>query len=80
MKLDALRRARLFTQQSLAEQANIAVSTIYLIEAGRTTPRFNIIKKLCTALKVEPAEVDEFQAALQGTIKSGQGKGKDVER
>ncbi|MBI2906895.1 MAG: helix-turn-helix transcriptional regulator [Chloroflexi bacterium] len=80
MKLEVLRKSRLFTQQSLAEQANTAVSTIYLIEAGRTTPRFNIIRKLCAALKVEPHEVDEFQAALQSTEKSDRRKGKDVER
>ncbi|MFH1485610.1 MAG: helix-turn-helix transcriptional regulator [Chloroflexota bacterium] len=64
-KLESIRRARLFTQQSLAEQASVAVSTIYLIEAGRTTPRFNIIRKLCKALMVEPEQVDEFRAAIE---------------
>lgn len=78
-KLEAIRKARLFTQQTLAEKANIAIGTIYRIEAGRATPRFNIIRKLCDALTVDPSEVDEFRATLQGAGKADQRKDRDVE-
>lgn len=62
--LRVVRAERLLSIRELAEQAQVAPSTIYLTEAGRTTPRPNVMRRLATALGVEPAEVDEFRHAI----------------
>lgn len=63
--LKEARAAKLLTVRALAAKAGVAASTVYLIENGRATPRFSVIAKLCTALGVEPAAVDEFAAAMR---------------
>ncbi len=65
------RAARLLTVRGLAERAGVAFSTVHLIETGKSVPRFEVIEKLSRALGVEPAEVDEFAAAIEA---AGQGK------
>ncbi len=60
-----LRVAHLLSIRELAEQAGVAPSTIALIEAGRSTPRGRVIRRLATALDVEPAAVDEFRQAME---------------
>jgi len=62
--LREVRAARLMTVRSLAERAGVAFSTVHLIETGRSAPRFAVIEKLSAALGVEPAEVEEFAAAI----------------
>ena len=42
--LREVRTARLLSIRALAQQAGVAPSTVYLIEAGRTTPRFTVIR------------------------------------
>ncbi len=64
--LKAARAARLLTVRGLAERAGVAFSTVHLIENGRSVPRFDVIQKLSTALDVEPSEIAEFQAAIEG--------------
>ncbi len=59
------RAARLLTVRGLAERAGVAFSTVHLIETGKSIPRFGVIQKLSAALGVEPAEVDEFRAAIE---------------
>ena len=63
--LREVRAARLVSQRELAGLADVSLSAIYLIEAGRTTPRLAIIRRLCAALAVEPWEVAEFRRALR---------------
>jgi len=62
--LKEARAARLLTVRALAERAGVAFSTVYLIETGKSVPRFEIIEKLSAALGVEPAEIAEFAAAI----------------
>jgi DNA-binding XRE family transcriptional regulator len=62
--LATVRRKRLLTQRDLAEKAQVAHSTIALIEAGKTTPRIKVIRQLCAVLAVQPEDVDEFARAL----------------
>ncbi len=64
--LKAARAARLLTVRALAERASVAPSTVYLIENGRSVPRFDAIQKLSAALEVEPRDIAEFQAAIEG--------------
>lgn len=60
------RAARLLTVRGLAEKAGVAPSTVFLIESGRSTPRFTAIRNLSAALDVDPSEIDEFRAAIEG--------------
>jgi transcriptional regulator with XRE-family HTH domain len=47
------------TQEQLAKEAGVAPSTVYMIEAGRGRdyPQFGTIRKLASALGVDPAEL-----------------------
>jgi transcriptional regulator with XRE-family HTH domain len=64
-RLSTLRKRRLLSQRALAERAQIALSTLYLLEAGKTKPTFKVMSAICKALAVEPTEVEEFLAALE---------------
>ncbi len=63
--LRAVRATRLLSIRGLAHQARVAPSTIYLIEAGRTTPSLRVVRRLASALDLEPATVDEFRRAIE---------------
>lgn len=63
--LREVRILRLLSIRDLARTAGVAPSTIYLIEAGRTTPRLNIVQRLSAALAVEPQTVEEFRTAIE---------------
>ena len=63
--LREVRAERLLSLRELAGLADVSPSAIYLIEAGRTTPRLAIIRRLCAALAVEPWEVAEFRRAIR---------------
>ncbi len=69
--LKEARAARLLTVRGLADRAGVAPSTVYLIESGRSVPRFTAIKKIAEALAVAPGEITEFAAAIEGV---GSGK------
>ena len=62
--LKEARAARLMTMRDLAAKAGVASSTVYLIEHGRSVPQFAVIRKLAAALEVDPAEIEEFAAAI----------------
>lgn len=64
MLLVTARRNQLLSQRDLAKKAGVTASTIYLIEAGRTTPRLSIMRRLADALHVNPQDIDEFQHAI----------------
>ena len=72
----ALREARirkLLTVRGLAKLAGISPVTLQDIEAGRRTPQPGTMRKLATALELDPGEVAEFRRAIEGAI-----EGKDA--
>jgi len=54
----------MLSMRELAQVANVAPSTIYLIETGRSTPQLGVIRRLATALEVDPQTVAEFRRAI----------------
>jgi transcriptional regulator with XRE-family HTH domain len=56
-QLRRIRRERTMTQEDLAREAGVAVSTIVGIERGQFEPRVSTIRKLSTALQVEPRQL-----------------------
>ncbi len=69
--LKEARAARLLTVRGLAERAGVAPSTVYLVENGRSVPRFAVIRAIWDALGVEPGDIEEFAAAIED---AGRGK------
>jgi transcriptional regulator with XRE-family HTH domain len=65
--LREIRADRVLSMRELARQANVAPSTVYLIEAGRTTPRPSVIRRLCSVLNVDPHDVDEFHRTIEAS-------------
>jgi len=61
------RTNRLLSMRELARQASVAASTVYLIEAGKTTPRPSIVRRLASVLGVEAREIDEFRRAIEAS-------------
>ncbi len=59
------RTSRLLTMRELAEQAGVALSTLYLIENGRSVPSFRVIRALSAALGMQPADIAEFASAVE---------------
>lgn len=66
--LKLLRRRRMLTQADLAEQADTSVSTVRKIEreGGRHLPYPMTMRRIATALGVEPTDVLEFYRAVGG--------------
>jgi transcriptional regulator with XRE-family HTH domain len=63
--LAILRKRKLLSQRALAQQAGVALSTIYLLEAGRTERvTFKVMRAVSDALGVDPQAVAEFQRVL----------------
>jgi transcriptional regulator with XRE-family HTH domain len=67
MKLREARARRLLSVRRLAEAAGVAPATIYHIEHGRTNPSFRAIRDISAALDVDPLDVEEFAAVIEGT-------------
>ena len=63
--LRTVRAERLLSLRELARLAGVAPSTIYLIEAGRTTPGPAVMRRLGVALEVDPWAVAEFRRAIR---------------
>jgi transcriptional regulator with XRE-family HTH domain len=59
------RKERLMSLDDLAAAAGVSNKTIVQVELGRQLPRYRTMRRLCAALKVQPADVTEFVAALQ---------------
>ena len=69
------RRHRVLSVRKLAEASGLSPTTIYYIEHGRTVPSFRAIRDLSAALDVDPLDIAEFAAVIEGT---GAGQGKAV--
>ena len=63
-----LRLQQALSQRDLAVQARVAAKTIVDVELGRVEPTLKTIRKLASALGVEPREVDEFQRAIEAKV------------
>jgi transcriptional regulator with XRE-family HTH domain len=63
--LAARRKRKLLSQRDLAKKAGVSVSTVALLETGRSTPKLVTIRRICDALRIaDPAEVVEFRMAF----------------
>ena len=67
MKLSEARTQNLLSVRRLAEAANVAPATVYHLEHGRTTPSFRAIRDISAALEMDPLDIDEFAAVIEGT-------------
>ena len=63
--LREVRAERLLSRRELARVAGVSISAIYQIEAGRGTPRFSVVRRLCAALAIDPQAVAEFRRAIR---------------
>jgi transcriptional regulator with XRE-family HTH domain len=63
--LSTLRKRRLLSQRALAARAGVALSTIYLLEAGKTErATFKVMRAVSDALEVPPEAVAEFRRVI----------------
>jgi transcriptional regulator with XRE-family HTH domain len=65
LPLATLRKRKLLSQRDLARAAGVALSTIYLLEAGKTERvTFKVMRSVSEALGVPPETIAEFRRAL----------------
>ena len=64
------RVSRLLSQRALSIEAGVSPRTILLTEQGRQTPTLLIMRRICTALEVEPKDVAEFVVAMASKSKA----------
>lgn len=57
VRLREIRESQFLTQRELSAKAAIGISTIVRVEKGQQTPTFRTIKRLATALGVEPSDL-----------------------
>jgi transcriptional regulator with XRE-family HTH domain len=63
--LATLRKRKLLSQRALAEKAGVALSTIYLLEAGKTERvTFKVMRAVSEALGAAPESIAEFRRAI----------------
>ena len=58
------RAERVLSVRELARLADVAPSTVYLIETGKTTPQPAVMRRMAAALGVEARHVAEFARAI----------------
>jgi transcriptional regulator with XRE-family HTH domain len=63
--LRAWRAERVLSIRDLAQLGGVAPSTIYLTEAGRTTPHASVVRRFAAALQVDAHAVAEFRRAIE---------------
>jgi transcriptional regulator with XRE-family HTH domain len=63
--LAAIRKSQLLSQRALATRAGVALSTVYLLEAGKTErTTFKVMRAVSEALGVPPESIAEFRRAM----------------
>ncbi|HET6315777.1 MAG TPA: helix-turn-helix transcriptional regulator [Chloroflexota bacterium] len=63
--LAAVRKRKLLSQRALARRAGVALSTIYMLETGRTErTTFKVIRAVSDALGVPPESIAEFRRVM----------------
>ena len=63
-QLKRIRESRVLSRKDLAEQSDVAESTIYRAERGQTKLRPSTVRKLAQALGVPPDELVSEQGRL----------------
>jgi DNA-binding XRE family transcriptional regulator len=56
--------------RQLAHAAGVSPTTVHLLETGQRMPQLLTAYKLCRALQVEPADIDEFRPLLAPNLSS----------
>jgi transcriptional regulator with XRE-family HTH domain len=65
LPLATLRKRKLLSQRALAHQAHVALSTVYLLEAGKTERvTFKVMRSISDALGVPAEAIAEFRRTL----------------
>ena len=65
LPLTSIRKRKLLSQRALAAKAGVALSTIYLLEAGKTErTTFKVMRAVSDALEVPPEAIAEFRRAM----------------
>jgi len=65
LPLATIRKRQLLSQRALARAAGVALSTIYLLEAGKTErTTFKVMRAVSAALQVPPETIAEFRHAM----------------
>jgi transcriptional regulator with XRE-family HTH domain len=65
LPLAMIRKRKLLSQRALARQASVALSTIYLLEAGKTEhATFKVMRAVSEALDVPPESIAEFRRVI----------------
>jgi transcriptional regulator with XRE-family HTH domain len=65
LPLSAVRKRHLLSQRALAARAGVALSTIYLLEAGKTDrATFKVMRAVSAALGVPPGSIAEFRRVI----------------
>ena len=68
MPLSTLRKRKLLSQRALASQAGVALSTVYLLEAGKTgRVTFKVMRAISDALGVPPESIAEFRRVMDAS-------------
>ena len=63
--LATLRKRQLLSQRALASKAGVALSTIYLLEVGKTDrATFKVVRAVSDALGVPAESIAEFRRAI----------------
>lgn len=57
LRLKEVRESQFITQRELAAKAGVGLSTIVRLEKGQQSPTFQTIKRLASALGVEPSQL-----------------------
>lgn len=60
-KVKELRNNAGYTQEKLAELANMEIASLSNIENGKNFPSNDTLEKLCAALKIQPFELFMFE-------------------
>jgi transcriptional regulator with XRE-family HTH domain len=64
--LATVRKRKLLSQRAQATKAGVALSTIYLLEAGKTErTTFKVMRNVSDVLGVDPASIAEFRRAIE---------------
>jgi transcriptional regulator with XRE-family HTH domain len=67
--LASIRRRKLLSQRALARQAGVALSTVYLLEAGKTEhATFKVMRAVSEALGVVPESIAEFRRVIEPRV------------
>jgi DNA-binding Xre family transcriptional regulator len=70
--LASIRRRQLLSQRALAARAGVALSTIYLLEAGKTDRvTFKVMRAVSHALGVPADSIAEFRRAMDASSSAG---------